>query len=194
MTKIDDNPEQLFTLAISLADVVKHMFRKTGRTELSGDPLVQRKPVIEYMHRMRVFGMEKFETPTFISSVNYYLTEKDLYEHKTLGTVIIYVEQDYVGRLLRILQYPVIDEDDEDALKDACGTLCNVIAGQFKAEIVNLGYVDLHMSHFSSFRNSAFEGIEFNSFQKEKYEISFFIGQIKRLVVEVTMGQIPKPK
>ncbi len=188
----DENFEELFNLAINLAGVVKNMFKKRGELALSCEPVIEKKDIVEFMHRMRVFGMEKFETPTFISSVNYYKSVKDLEEHKALGTVIVYVEQEFVGKLLRYLQYPIIDEDDEDELKDACGTLCNVIAGQFKAEVAKLGYIELQMSHFSSYRNSAFLGVEFASQQREKYEISFFLQDKKRLVIELTMGNIPK--
>ena len=190
----NNNPQELFTLAISLAGVVTRMFRKTGRTELSTEPVIEKKPIIEFMRRMRVFGMEKFDSPTYISSINYYATLKDMQEHRALGVVIIYVEQDFVGKLLHLLQYPNIDDDDEDAIKDACGTLCNVIAGQFKSEIVNLGYIDVQMSHFTNYLNTAFNGVEFCSDIKEKYEISFNIQEKKRLVVEMTMGAIPKAK
>ena len=189
-----DNSQELFTLAISLAEVIKTMFKKTGQTALSADPALEKRPIIEFMRKMRVFGMEKFENPTFIASINYYLNVKDMEDHRAVGAVIIYIEQGFVGKLLRLLHYPIIDEEDEDVLKDACGTLCNVIAGQFKVEIVKLGYNDLEMSHFSSYKNSAFQGIEFDAQQKEKYELSFFISDEKRLVVEMTMGPLPHMK
>lgn len=187
-----DNAQELFTLAVTLGGVITRMFRKTGHTELSTEPIIEKKPIIEFMRRMRVFGMEKFATPTFISTINYYVNVKDMEEHRALGVIIVYIEQDFVARLLRLLQYPLIDEDDEEALKDASGTLCNVIAGQFKSEIAQLGFIEVEMSHFSSYRNTAFHGVEFCMGQREKYEISFNIQEKKRLVVEMTMGSVPK--
>ena len=189
-----DNAEELFTLAVTLGGVITRMFRKTGHTELSCEPGIEKKPIIEFMRRMRVFGMEKFATPTFISTVNYYANPKDLQEHRALGAIIIYIEQGFVANLLRLLQYPMIDDNDDEVMKDACGTLCNVIAGQFKAEIAKLGFIELEMSHFSNYRNTAFHGVEFSSSQRQKYELSFDIQDRKRLVVEMTMGPLSKLK
>ncbi len=188
-----NNAEELFVLAVSLAEIVKDMFKTTGKTVLSREPVVERKPIVEFRQRMRVFGMEKFEQPTYIAAVNYYTDRKEMEARKALGAVIIYVEEDFVADLLRILQYPFIeDDDDEEQLKDACGTLCNVIAGHFKSAISQLGYIELQMSPFLSYRNSAFEGIQFYPQQTDKYEISFYIEEKKRLVLELTMGPIPR--
>jgi hypothetical protein len=85
-----------------------------------------------------------------------------------------------------------VPEEDEE-LKDATGTLLNVIAGQFKIDIVEIGYT-VEMSHFSNYRNSALRGVDFNPKQTDKYEISFDVDNQKRLVFELSMGEYPRKK
>ncbi len=188
-----DNAQELFTQAIHLAEVVKKILKNTGRVNLSSNPFLERKSIVEFMGRMRIFGMEKFDNPTYIAVVNYYADRQNLEQKKALGALVCYVEQDYVARLVRLLQYPRLEDDeDEEALKDASGTLCNLFAGQFKSEISKLGYIELQMSAFESFRNSSESGVAFCSGQTEKYEISFEIEGFKRLVVDLTMGAVPR--
>jgi len=73
-----------------------------------------------------------------------------------------------IEKLMKLLQYPPVDDESEDAMKDSCGTLCNIIAGRFKSEIVSAGYIELEMSHFRNFRNSSFEGISFPDLKENK--------------------------
>ena len=176
-----------------LVKSVKKVFDNKEAYHCLGPVEMKRSRIIEFMQRMRVYGIDKFEAPTFVSTVNFYANLKDMEKHKALGVLVLYIEQDYVKRLLNMLQYPDIPDDDEE-LKDACGTLCNVIAGQFKIEISSLGggYQALEMSHFSNYRNSALRGVEFNSKQMDKIEISFTIRDQKRLVLEFSMGEIGK--
>jgi CheY-like chemotaxis protein len=94
-----------------------------------------------------------------------------------------------------MLQYPYIDFDNETELKDGCGTLVNLIAGQYKKEMSLLGYKDLMMSPFESFINTAPDGIGIPKGLAEKYELSFEIEGTKSLVVElVSLDMLPKWK
>ena len=110
-------------------------------------------------------------------------------------TLIVYLEQAFLPEFLRLMQYPYIDSDNEDESKDGCGTLANLIAGQFKRELANLGYKDLMMSHFQSFVNTAVDGVGIPKGLTEKYELSFDVEGTKRLVVElVSLDMLPKWK
>ncbi len=180
-------------MAILLAGAVRKVFEKQG-LKLTAKPILEKKPIIEFMRRMRIFGMEKFPTPTYIASVNFYLNKKEMEHHQTFGVICLYVEQEYMARLIKLLQYPEIDEDDEEQLKDACGALCNLISGQFRSDLSLMGYCEMEMSHFSSYRNSALMGVPFYFKLLEKYEISFFIRNEKRVVMEVSMGPVPRQK
>ena len=144
------------------------------------------------MRRMRVFGMEKFNNPTFIATVNYYLNTQEMEKKAVWGLLAVYVEQDYLGNLIQLLEYPDVDDENPEDMKDACGSLCNLIGGQFRTDLIANGFANLEMSHFSSYSNSSLSGAEFYNKVREKYEISFYIGGEKRLVAEFTIGPLPK--
>lgn len=172
-----------------------------GTTELfrerevafSAPPKKDRRKIVEYEGRMRADGMEKFDNEaTYVSAVNFYASEKDMEKKKTLGALIVYVEQAYIAKMMRLLQYPPIDDESDDAMQDSCGTLCNIISGRFKSEISSAGYIELEMSHFMNYKNNAFNGVQFCFSEFDMYQMDFFIENAKRLVIEMTMGSIPK--
>ncbi|HOW36477.1 MAG TPA: hypothetical protein PL155_08710 [Candidatus Omnitrophota bacterium] len=184
--------EELKKLAVALAQAVTNIFKEKADITFSKEPVIVKKNILEYNGRMRADGMEKFNNPTFVSFVNYYANTKDLEKHSALGALVVYVEQNQVPGLLKMLKYPPIDDEDENAMKDGCGTLSNIIAGKFKSQISALGHAELEMSPFSNYRNSAANGVPFCFKEYDKYEISFYIENQKRLVVEMTMGVIPR--
>ncbi len=159
----------------------------------SGPAQKEKRKIIEYEGRMRADGMEKFDNePTYVSAVNFYASEGDMEKKKTLGALIVYVEQSYIAKLMKMMQYPPIDDESDDAMRDSCGTLCNIIAGRFKSEISNDGYIELEMSHFSNYRNSAFRGVAFCYSEYDMYQMDFEIDKTKRMVLEMTIGPVPK--
>jgi len=161
--------------------------------KFAGPPKKEKRKIIEYDGRMRADGMEKFDNePTYVSAVNFYASEKDMEKKNTLGALIVYVEQSYIAKMMRLLQYPPIDDESDDAMRDSCGTLCNIIAGRFKSEISKAGYVELEMSHFMNYKNNAFQGVNFCFSEYDMYQMDFSIENAKRLVIEMTMGPVPK--
>lgn len=156
-------------------------------------PVKNRLKIIEYDGKMRADGMEKFNNePTYVSAINYYINKVDMEKKKTLGVIVIYVEQNYMAKIMKLLQYPPVDDENEDALQDSCGTLCNIIAGRFKSEIAKAGFIELEMSHFVTSRNNMVPGVSFCFTEFDKYEITFDIDGAKRLVIETTIGAVPK--
>jgi hypothetical protein len=183
--------DQLTELVAVLSEAVSALLKERGYVRFSKPPVIQKQEIIEYRGRMRVFGLEKFEGPTYISAVNYYLTSRDMDEDKALGALVVFIEQKYLPFLLQSLRYPRVDELSKDAMLDACGALANLIAGRFKSEMKKAGFPALEMSTFSNHRDSAASGVAFHPQQRAKYELNFYIGGQKRLVVELTMGEIP---
>jgi len=175
-----------------LAEVVKRILDRKAHIYLSEVAAFKLKPITEFKRRMRVSSLEKFEDSTYISTVNFYSSEKDLDNKKAVGTLVIYIEEPYVVELLKKLDYPIEDEDSQPELADACGTVCNLIAGNFKSGLTQLGYIELAMSHFSSYRNEILNGVEYPADQKELYEISFEIRKRRRIVAELVMGDVPR--
>lgn len=185
--------DQLYNLAVILSGSIRKLFEGRG-LRFSSIPSIKKRPIVEFMHRMRVFGMEKFNNPAFVATINYYLNTKEMNKKAVWGLIAIYIEQDYLDKMIDNLQYPNVDEENIEDMKDACGAICNLIGGQFRIDLVNLGYANLEMSHFTSYRNSSDRGVDFYNKVREKYEINFYIKGEKRLVAEITMGPIPKAK
>ena len=187
------DPDDLYVQALLLAKVVERVLKHRADIELSSAPKVELKPITEFIKRMRISGLTKFDERTYISTVNFYKNEKDGEQKKAIGAIIIYLPEMYVFKLLNELQYPaVIDEDDQAALLDACGTFCTIVAGNFKSGLTQLGYQELVMSHFSNYQNDVLNGVEYDPTQKELYEINFEIKGVKRIVADLTMGPILK--
>jgi len=177
--------ESAFTLSLALTAAVKKIFFEKSATTFSAEPIIERNLVTQFVQKMRVDAMEKFNSTTVFSALQFALNEQGLERQEYLVTLVVYLEQKFLPEFLRLLKYSYIDSDDEAEVKDGCGTLVNLIAGQYKREMANLGYKDLMMSHFDSFINTAPDGIGIPKGTTEKYEISFEVEGTKRLVVEM---------
>ena len=188
----EDNAEALFTLSLALMEAVEKVFRRKGGYRFSEDSVIERKPIAQFKRRMRIDAMEKFNKPTVFSVIHFYQVIQNNPTGYPIGVLIVYAEVKYLPEILRLLKYPYIEYDDEEAVKDGCGALCNLIAGYFRNEILQLDYKELDMSSFKSYVNADVEGIDFCWKEPEKYELSFTIDGQKRLVAEMVMGPLQK--
>lgn len=179
-------------MAQALTLAVKKVFFEKSKTKFSKWPSIDKKSIVAFKGRMRIDGMEKFNQTTILSIIHYFRTSADLEAHKSSGLLIVYLERKYVPEILRLLQYPYIDFDDDRDVLDGAGAMINLIAGYFKNELKSLGYEDLHMSHFQSFVNNVPQGVEFPQGQTDRYETSFLIEDKERLVVEMVMAPLNK--
>ena len=75
-------------------------------------------------------------------------------------------------------------------MEDACGAICNIIAGYFKNELLTLGYPPLEMSNFESYINSVVNGVDYPIKTVNKYEVNYEIGGHKRVVTEMVMAPL----
>jgi len=180
-----DNSEVAFSLALALSAAVKKVFYEKSAMKFSSEPVLERKLITQFVNKMRVDAMEKFNATTVFSTVDFAASDDALKRQEYLLTLVVYLDKKFLPEFLRLLQYPYIDSDDEQEVKDGCGTLVNLIAGQYKREMVLLRNEDLAMSHFGSYINSAADGLNIPKGSTDKYEISFEVDGVKRLVVEV---------
>ncbi len=191
----DKSLDPFYVQGLLLAEVVKRILNRRAGIQLSKiKSSFEVKPITEFMQRMRVSSIEKFDTTTYISTINFYSNEKKMKTQDALGALVLYIEGKYVTELLKKLNYPVDDARDEETLEDGCGTLCNLIAGNFKSGLTQLDYIELPMSHFLSFRNEILDGVAYDFTKEQKYEISIEIDGVKRIMVDLAMGDIPKIK
>lgn len=186
----EDHSSALFTMSLAMAVAVRKIFREKSQLRFTREPIIEKKPITHFMRRMRVDPMEKFNAPTVVSYIHFYKNRKDMDLRKPAGVLLSYVELSQLLNLLKMLEYPDIDDDDEEQVEDACGALCNIIAGAFKNELVNLGYEPLEMSAFESCINSVIDGVSYPLKSVNKYEVSYEIGGEKMLVTEMVMAPL----
>jgi len=185
--------DPFYVQGLLLVEVVKRILNRRAGIQLSKiKSSLEIKPITEFMQRMRISSIEKFDTTTYISTINFYSNEKKMESREALGALVLYIEGKYIAELLKKLDYPIDDPRDEETLEDGCGTLCNLISGNFKSGLTQLDYIELTMSHFLSFRNEVLDGVGYDFTKEHKYEISIMIDGIKRIMVDLTMGNIPK--
>lgn len=178
----------------TMMGVIESTLAKMSGVVPTDQPQTAQKEIIEYEGRMRVTGMEKFNAPSFISVVNYYLSDADLEKHRAKGAMIIYVDSENAGKLFKSLGFPPTDDEDDVSMMDCCGELCNLVGGGFKNELANLGYANLVMSSPHNYKNTVLEGVEFSTDQETMHEFCFFYWKRKALVVELTLAAIPMKK
>jgi len=188
--RVDEVSPTGFTLALALAAAVKKIFKDKADKKFSSEPLLEKKLITQFVGRMRIDAMQKFNRPTVFSTIHFYKDAKQMSKNKPIGVLIVYIERKYILELLHILKYPPIDDDEEEEVKDACGALCNIIAGYFRNEMISLGYPTLEMSPFHSYINSAINGVDYCVEEIYKYEVSFEIQGDRRLVTEMVMGPL----
>lgn len=188
----EDHSSALFTMSLAMAVAVRKIFREKAQLKLSREPIIEKKPITHFMKRMRIDPMEKFNAPTVVSIIHFYRNQKEMDLIKPTGVLLSYVELAQVAHLLKLLEYPEIDDDDEEQVEDACGALCNIIAGYFKHELLELGYPSLEMSAFDSYINSVVNGSAYPLKAINKYEVSYEIAGHKRLVTEMVMAPLTR--
>ena len=177
-------------IATACIKVVENILKQKSILAFTKDPESVQRDIIEYDSRMRVFGMEKFNGPCFMSVINYYFSQEDLKNHKACGAFIFYVEESCAGKLLKALGFKGFDDEDEAAVLKICGEFCEVLAGEYKNELSNVGYKDLVLSAPTNYHNVVPEGVEFSYDEYVKYEMSFHLWKQKAVVVDITMKSL----
>jgi len=193
MQDSNNSQDELNTQALMLAKVVRRILEKEGDIILSKDPELKLKPIVDFNKKMRVGTLEKFNIRTFISTVNFYESKEKMDAHVAHGIIIIYLAEDYIEELFKKLHYKSnLDADDEEASQEICGKFANVILENFKTSMSQSGYQDLTMSLFSTYVNRVDEGVEAYLANPVFYEISFYIRDKKRLVIDFNLGPVTK--
>lgn len=187
-----DHSEDLFTMALALSAATKKVFFEKSEQKFSSEPNIELRSVIQFVNRMRIDAMEKFNTATMLSVVHYYKDNVSLEKNEPTGLIIVYIEKTFVPEMLRLFKYPYIDYDNNDEVLDGIGAITNLIAGYFKKELARLGYIDLEMSPFRSAINTILDGVEYCKSQTQKFEITFEIDDKKRMVIEMLMEPLPR--
>lgn len=173
--------------AAKMIDVVQGVFRQKSSIEFSQDPVIVDKNLIEYDSRMRVFGLEKFNGPSYASSVSFYRSQQQMQSHDACGVMNLFIEEEAAGKLLKSLGYTGFDDSDDDAVLEHCADFCNTIAGNFNAELSKMGFSNLSMSDPLKEKNNIAAGVDFPYSQYIYHEVQFFIWKQKAVAVDIVM-------
>lgn len=187
-----EKQDDLFIQSVCLTEVILRTFEHKGKLDVTSQPVPKIRPIVIANKRMKVNSLGKFDGSTYISVINFYKNNEDMSSKNAIGALIVYIGEKYIVDLFAQMGYPDLDEDDEREMEDAVGTFCNIIAGKFRLALKQVGYIELEMSHFTSYQNEVPEGVFFDHRQNRKYEITFEIDEENALVVELTMGDVPK--
>jgi hypothetical protein len=175
-------------IAATLMRVVGDIIKNTCHLELTKDPEFVERDIIEYQSRMRISSLEKFNGPCFVSSISFYLTEEHLEQHDACGTMVLYLEEELAGKILKTLEAQSFDEEDSEMVSDRCGKLCSLIADNFKNELSKMGHKDLRLSELINGINDIPQGVEFPYNQYKFYETHFDLWKKKAIVVDAVMA------
>lgn len=186
-------------IATTLMGIIQETFKTICNWDVTEEPTFYDKDIIEYNSRMRVFGLEKFNDITFLSAIYYYTDQKKFKDHDPCGTLVLYIRDEIARKIVKVLENKGImndsdtdsDSDMDAVILDNCGEFCNMVAGNFKNELTNLGYHDLVMSAPFNYKNDIPEGVMFPYDEYKSYEICFDLFGKKSLIVSIVLGEIP---
>jgi|CXWL01.1.fsa_nt_gi hypothetical protein len=164
----------------------------SGKVVPTDDATHKTQNIIEYQGRMSVTGMDKFNGPTYIVGVSFFLNEQDRDKRRAKGAMVLYLEASNAEKILRGFGHPISDDDEDEETFTAYGKVCTTLADKFKESLAQSGYPSLVLSEPVSSKNSLSEGIDFSSDQTQKQEISFYFWKKKALVVDLTMADLSR--
>ncbi len=178
-------------LNTTITRVVQETFKKMLHVDPQGQPAIVQRDIIEYDSRMRVFPLEKFNGPAYVSYVNLYLSEKELQANNAAGAFVLFVKEDIAEKLLKAFGRSLKDGEDEGVLMEHVGKFCHVLVEGLLKELTGLGYTNLFLSTSFQARNSVPEGVPFDYELYVKQEITFTFWNQKCIVVEACLGPVP---
>lgn len=171
-----------------LINTVNATLADAPKITVTGEPEVAEREIIEYDSRMRVLGLEKFNGPCYTAAVNYYRSPEDLEQKKSIGAMIIFLEESSALKFLNALGHKGFDESEDDIILEKLGEVTNQMADTYKKELSKNGYRSLELSAPVTHKSDLPQGIEFDYDQLKYCEVSFNFWKEKTLIVATTMA------
>lgn len=177
-------------IAEALKKLVEQTLKNKCGLELSGQCQVAEREIIEYNSRMRVGGLEKFNGPCYVFGLNYYSSEETQEKDEAAGTIIFFIEEESVEKLLKSLQLRGFDEDDQKFVLENLGEFAKSLALDFAQRLQDLGYSRLLLSDVSKAKNNIVDGLSFPYDRYSYHEISVPLWKKKAMVINITMTSV----
>lgn len=175
-------------LAAKLAECVESVFDQKCKTEFIGETEIVEKDLIEYNSHMRTFGLEKFNGPCYISSINFFKSDADLKKDRSLGAVILYIEESIASDLIKAIGQKGVDSENIDTIMSYTGEFCKAIVDQFMNHLNSQGYNNIVLSEPANYQDDIPGGVNF-SFKESKFnELSFVLKKEPAIKVDLTIA------
>lgn len=183
-------PAYLEKISKQIVTSVQQSLSERSSVAFSKDPETAVADIIEFDSRMRLFGLEKFNGPCYLSCVQYYTSQEAKTNKDAAGAIVVYFNSLFASRLLKTLGYREFNESDEETVIQSCSEFASVIAQNFSSQLRGLGYPNLVVSDPIKAKNDIPEGIEFDYSQNSYAKASFYIWKEKILAVDVTLPSV----
>lgn len=185
----NDIDTRLEKLAQTLKSIFDALLDTDEGLSYTADPEINQKELIEYENRMRSSGMQKFNSPTYITFLNFYTSEANKEKEAALGALVLYFERENAPKLLKSLDYKVrADEDDDEVVLGVCFEFTTDIAKKFLSKVASEGYSNILISEPKGYINTVSEGIPFKFSEYAMYELVFHLWKEKILAAELTLA------
>jgi hypothetical protein len=182
------------TLSTAALNIMNEALGKMPAIVPTSPPDVKTVDIVEYDKRMKVSGVEKFDSTSYVSVINFYSNQGDLQKHKPKGAFILLFDSENAGKFYKALGFSVSDDEDDMSMINTNGEVCLSLATSFKTALASLGYGDLVMSEVANYKNKVLEGVEYSPEQKSKLEITFTYFKRKSIVLELSFADIAGKK
>lgn len=156
---------------------------------MTSDPEFSIREIIEYRSRMRLSGMEKFNSPCYIAHIYIYESEETKTAKEVFGNFAVFVETEIAFKLFKTIGYGVKDEDDTGEMMDATGRLTQTIWDNLKQKLTALGYRSFVLGEVKLYQNDVPDGVDFRYSEREYYEAAFTLWKNKAVVVDLNLPQ-----
>ncbi len=188
-------PFDVQSMTTAMMGAVNDNFKKILKDEFSSPPTVKTSPVIINDDAcMEASGLRKFHGRSYISVAYFYLSEEHAKKNQVCGTLVLYVREGLAYQLIKAMGRVSQNEKiTEENLANACAEACMILAEKFKKDIANLGYKELYAATPEKHMDMVSSGVRlFDKNQKFFQEFSFYLEDVRAIVVDVVLSDIPR--
>ncbi|MBF0217481.1 MAG: hypothetical protein HQL30_10860 [Candidatus Omnitrophica bacterium] len=165
------------------------------KRKLEAGAEASRCEIITWYRKMKLFVLEKFHKPTYVSVVNLYKSEREKASGSPFGIVITYVDKGTASSILNMMRLLPSTESmqvvDKESMRGfavkGCGDLARSIAERVVAEMKGLGHEGLVMSDPENITEPKNVLLPYNENVTEKYEFLFPVREKESVYVDIVM-------
>lgn len=183
-----DVSEELAPVGEALSAAVKSAFNDQYGIEFTEGPTVEEKDLIDDRDNMRTLGLDKFNAPCYISAVSYAVSEEAKQKDEYVGTLVLYINDEIIERVMKRSSEQRIDIEDEGAVVEGMGPVMAQVAKAFEQALSSKGFSGLIASDPVNGRNDLAEGVPFHQSQYSLVEASCDVSRSKGIVLAATMA------